>query len=377
MTDGGKPDGGGRMSGHRTALCNKTSRIALRAALLLPAFALAGCGDGSDAGAPVRPVRTQVVEITAWNQTGTAIGEIKPRYESDMSFRVGGKVLSRHVDVGAIVSKGALVAQLDSTNAQTAIGIAESDVAAATAEHDDAQRNERRQRELLQRGFTTQANFDTAERRLKQAVARMESAELALKDAKDRLGYTGLRSDVDGVVTAVGAEPGQVVAAGQPVVRIARTDAKEAEFKVSERTLRRVPSNPVIEVTLVSDPKIKATGHVREVATTADPVTRTFAVRIALDDPPEAMRFGATVQGRVVWEEERVVRLPSSALFRSEKEPAVWVFDAQKSTVELRPVKVLRYESDEFLVVDGLKSGERVVTAGVQKLWPGMPVRLP
>jgi membrane fusion protein, multidrug efflux system len=286
-------------------------------------------------------------------------------------------LLSRHVDVGAIVSKGTLVAQLDSANAKTAIGITESDVASATAEHDDAQRHEGRQRELLQRGFTTQANFDTAERRFKQAVARFESAELALKDAKDRLGYTELRSEADGVVTAVGAEPGQVVATGQPIVRIARTDAKEAEFKVSERTLRRVPSNPVIEVSLVSDPKIKATGHVREVATTADPVTRTFAVRIALDDPPEAMRFGTTVQGRVVWEEERVVRLPSSALFRSEKEPAVWVFDAQKSTVDLRTVKVLRYETDEFLVVDGLQNGERVVTAGVQKLWPGMRVRLP
>lgn len=366
------------MSGHRRPLrFKKTSRIALRAALLLAAFGLAGCGENSDAGAPVRAVRTQVVEITTWSQTGTAIGEIKPRYESDISFRVGGKILSRHVDVGAIVSKGALVAQLDSTSAKTAIGIAESDVAAATAELGDARRTEGRQRELLQRGFTTQANFDAAERRLKQAVARTESAELALKDAKDRLGYTELRSDVDGIVTAIGAELGQVVAAGQPVARIARTDAKEAEFKVSERTLRRVPSNPVIEVTLVSDPKIKATGHVREVAATADPVTRTFAVRIALDDPPEAMRFGATVQGQVVWEEERVVRLPSSALFRSDKEPAVWLFDSEKSTVELRSVKVLRYESDEFLVVDGLKNGERVVTAGVQKLWPGMRVRLP
>lgn len=366
------------MSGHRRALrLKKTSRIALHAALLLAAFALAGCQEGSDADAPVRPVRTQVVEITTWSQTGTAIGEIKPRYESDISFRVGGKVLSRHVDVGAIVWKGALIAQLDSTSAKTAIGIAESDVAAAKAELDDARRTEGRQRELLQRGFTTQANFDAAERRLKQAMARTESAELALKDAKDRLGYTELRSDVDGIVTAVGAEPGQVVAAGQPVARIARTDAKEAEFKVSERTLRRVPSNAVIEVTLVSDPKIKATGHVREVAATADAVTRTFAVRIALDDPPEAMRFGATVQGQVVWEEERVVRLPSSALFRSDKEPAVWLFDPEKSTVELRPVKVLRYESDEFLVVDGLKNGERVVTSGVQKLWPGMRVRLP
>jgi RND family efflux transporter MFP subunit len=360
--------------GARPSRCN---RIRLGLGALLGAAALTACNEkASDTGA-VRPVRTQVVEITKWSQVGTAVGEIKPRYESDISFRTGGKVAERPVDVGASVDRNSIIGRLDSTNEETARRISESDLNAATAEREDARRNEARQRELLQRGIATQVSYDAAERRLKQAEAKVEAAELARKDAADRLGYTTLRSDVDGVVTAVGAQPGQVVAAGQMVARIARTGIKDAEFKISERTLRSAPPNPVIEVWLLADPAIKATGYVREVATTADPVTRTYAVRVALNEPPESMRFGATVQGRIAFEEEQVVRLPTAALFRSDKEPAVWVFDPQKSTVDLRSVKVLRYETDEFLVSGGLAGGERVVTAGVQKLWPGMRVRLP
>jgi len=350
----------------------------IRCVLSVLILSMGACSEEvPDTSAPIRPVQTQIVEITKWSQAGTAVGEIKPRYESDISFRVVGKLAERLVDVGSIVQKNTIVARLDSTNEETARKIAESDISAATAERDDARRNEGRQRDLLQRGISTQVNYDAAERRVKQAEARLEAAELAVKNAIDRLGYTVLRSDVDGLVTAIGAQPGQVVAAGQIVVRIARTDAKEAEFKVSERTLRSVPPNPVVEVSLVSDPAVKATGFVREVATTADPVTRTYAVRIALDSPPGLMRFGATVQGRIVWEEEQVVRLPSSALFHSDKDLAVWVFDPEKSTVNLRPIKVLQYHNDEILVVNGLANGERVVIAGVQKLWPGMRVRLP
>jgi RND family efflux transporter MFP subunit len=328
--------------------------------------------------APIRPVRTQVVEFKQESEARTAVGEIKPRYESDIAFRISGKIVERSVDVGTVVRKDAIVAQLDKTNEETALRVAESDVAGASAGRDEARRDMARQRDLLPRGVTTQVAYDAAERRLKQAEARFDAAEGARKNAADRLSYAVLRSDVDGVVTTVGAQPGQVVGAGQMVVRIARTDAKEAEFKVPERAIRELPPNPVVEVSLLGDANVKATGHVREVATTADPVTRTFAVRISLTDPPEAMRFGATVQGRViVWQEDHVARLPSSALFRSDEAPAVWVFDPKESTVKLRPVKVLRYETNDIFIADGLADGERVVTAGVQKLWPGMRVRLP
>jgi membrane fusion protein, multidrug efflux system len=352
-----------------------TSKLPLT--ILTMAVLLGACREEStSATAPIRPVRTQVVEVVEWKQTESTIGEIKPRYESDIGFRIAGKVSARPADVGTVLRKGALVATLDSTNEQSAVRIADTDITAARAELDEATAQEARQRELLRRGFTTQVTYDAADRRLKTANAKLESADLVRKDAAERLGYTELRSDEAGVVTAVGAQAGQVVAAGQMVVRIARTDAKEAEFKVAERTLRSVPRDIVVEVSLLGDPGIKAVGHVREIATTADPATRTFAVRISLDNPPDAMRFGATVQGRVMIQETQVVQLPSSALFQFENSPAVWVFDAATSTVNPRRLTVLRYEADRVLVVDGLASGERVVVAGVQKLWPGMKVRL-
>jgi membrane fusion protein, multidrug efflux system len=325
---------------------------------------------------PIRPVRTQDVEFTEWKQAGSAIGEIKPRYESDVGFRIAGKVAARFVEIGTVVEKGTIIARMDSTNEQTAIAVAETEIRSARAELEDATGQEGRQRELLRRGYTTQVNYDAAQRRFKLANAKLESTELARKDALDRLGYTELRSDDAGIVTAVAAQPGQVIAAGQMVVRIARTDVKEAEFKIAEYTLRSVPRDSIVEVSLVDDPSIKAVGHVREVATTADAITRSFAVRVTLETPPAAMRFGATVQGRVVLEEKQVVRLASSALVRAEDGPAVWVFDPISSTVSLRHVTILRYEVDQILIVDGLKRGERVVTKGIQKLWPGMKVRL-
>ena len=338
---------------------------------------LGACRDGDPVTTPtIRPVRTQQVEFTEWRQAGSAIGEIKPRYESDIGFRIAGKFAARFVDVGTVVEKGAILGRLDSTNEQTAIGIAESDVRAAHAELDDASVQESRQRELLRRGFASQVNYDSAQRRLKLATAKLEAAELAKKDSLDRLGYTELRSDDAGIVTAVAVQPGQVVAAGQIIFRIARTNAKEAEFKIAEQTLRSVPRDTLVEVSLVGEPSIKSIGHVREVATTADPLTRTFAVRIMLEAPPDGMRFGATVQGRVVLQERQIVKLESSALVRADNGPAVWVFDSINSTVNLRPVTILHYEAGHVLVVDGLKSGERVVTKGVQKLWPGMKVRL-
>ena len=341
------------------------------------AMLLAACNqDAASISAPIRPVRTQRVEIIEWKQASSAIGEIKPRYESDLGFRIAGKVVARPVDVGTVIRRGTLAASLDSTNEQTTIRIAETDIAAMRAEMEDAAAQESRQRELLRRGITTQVNYDAADRRLKTAKARLESAELARKDATERLGYTELKFDTDGVVTAVGVQVGQVVAPGQMVVRVARTDAKEAEFKVAERTLRSVPRDALVEVALLSDSGIKALGHLREVATTADPVTRTFAVRISLENPPELMRFGATVRGSVVLEEKRVVQLPSSALFEFKSSPAVWVFDPSSSTVNPRNLTVLRYEADQVLVTDGLASGEYVVTSGVHKLWPGMKARL-
>lgn len=345
---------------------------------LLLCSSLAACTPETPDSLPaVRPVQTEVVEITEWKNPGTAIGEIKPRYETDLSFRIAGKVAARLVDIGSVLEKGTLVATLDNTNEKNAVAIAETEVRGARAELADATAQEGRLRELLQRGSATQANFDGAERRLKLAAARLEQTELSRKDATERLGYTELRSEEAGVVTAIGAQAGQIVSPGQMVVHVARTDVKEAEFKVSERLLQDVPPDTIIEVKLLSDPRVRARGRIREIGTMADPVTRAFSVRISLGDPPEAMRFGTSVQGEIILKEAGIIQLPGTALFRADNKPAVWVVDPATLSVDLRPITILRYEDNRLLITEGLRSGERVVTAGVQKLLPGMKVRLP
>jgi RND family efflux transporter MFP subunit len=337
---------------------------------------VAGCGSEAPPAALPRPVKTLVIELAAVSDVGAVTGEIKPRTETDMGFRIGGRVRDRLVDVGMLVAREDVLARLDDTNERNSVRIAEAQLAAVKAELQDAEGNEARQRELLQRGFTTQVNYDAALRRLKAAQANVASAEVSLKDAQERLGYTVLRAEGLGVITAVGAQPGQVVASGQMIVRLARTGEKEAVFNVAEQMFRTVPRDPLVEVTLLSDPSIKANGRVREISPSADPVTRTFTVRIALIDPPDEMRLGSAVVGRVVLEAREVATLPPPAMFKNSDQPAVWLVDPVTLTVDLRRVVVLRYENDRVLVSKGLANGDRVVVAGVQRLRPGMKVRL-
>jgi membrane fusion protein, multidrug efflux system len=337
---------------------------------------IGGCSAEAPPPSPPRPVKTVVVALTPVSDIGTITGEIKARIESDVGFRIGGKVSERLVDVGALVEKGQPLARLDDTNERNSVRIAESQLNVAIAELQDAQGNESRQRELLQRGVTTQQSYDSAVRRLKTGQANVSSAETSLKDARERLAYTQLSADEAGVITSVGAQPAQVVSAGQMVVRLARIGEKEALFNVAEQVFTRAPRNPTIEVSLLSDPSIKTSGRVREIAPSADPVTRTFAVRIALDNPPEQMRLGSSVIGRVVLQARQVAALPPASLFKEGDKPAVWLFDPQNSEVGLRQVEVLSYENDRVLISGGLTNGERVVVAGVQKLRPGMKVRL-
>jgi RND family efflux transporter MFP subunit len=341
----------------------------------LPAL-LAGCSSEAPPQVEPRPAKTLVVEVSPVEGVGAVTGEIKARTETDIGFRISGKILDRPVDVGTVVAKDAVLARLDDTNERNSVRIAESQLNAAKAELADAAGNEARQRELLEKGFTTQANYDAASRRLKTAQANVAGAEASLKDSQERLGYTVLQADAAGVITSVGGQPGQVVSAGQMVVRLAHTGEKEGVFNVAEQLFRTVPKDPLVEVALLSDPTIKANGRVREISPSADPVTRTFTVRIALQDPPEMMRLGSAVVGRVLLEAKQVATLPPPALFKDGDKPAVWLVDPAKLTVSLRAVSVLRYENDRVLVSEGLVTGDRVVVAGVHKLRPGMQVRL-
>ena len=346
--------------------------------MVLLTLICAGCGKKEQAKAPeIRPVRTVVVDPKPIDDDRQAVGEVKPRYESDLSFRVAGKVLARLVDVGATVKHGDVLAHLDVQDFQNRLRSAEADVTSAEAALVEAQGAESRSGKLLKDGYTPKATYDTALRNLRSAEAKLASAKANLDLTNDQLKYTELKADFDGVVTAVGAEAGQNVSAGQMVVKQAQPNDKDAVFNIAETAFRnKHDERPEVVVWPLSNVNILVDGVVREVSPVADPTTRTYAVKVTLKNPPPAIRFGMSVGGRVKTTSAPVVLLPLSVLFDKGNAPAVWVFDPDKSSVSLRPVTISRFETDSVVVASGLAKGDIVVSAGVNMLREGQKVRL-
>ena len=275
-----------------------------------------------------------------------------------------------------MVTAGQVVARLDPQIQQNALRSAQANLASVRALLTQAQLTFGRQQKLLKSGWTTRADFDSAQQSLLTVQAQVDSAQAQVRIAQELLGYSVLSADAAGAVTAVGAEPGEVVRAGQMVVRLAREGGRDAVFDVPEQLIRTGPRDPLVEIALTDDPQVKATGRVREVAPQADPTTRTFQVKVGIIDPPEAMHLGSTITGRIKLSAPPGVEVPASALTEADGRPAVWVVDPKSMTVALRNVDVLRYDPATVVISHGLQTGDTVVTAGVQTLRPGQKVRL-
>jgi RND family efflux transporter MFP subunit len=360
--------------------CKATGTAVSRHRLILIAMALvtilAGCDKKKVVEPDIRPVRASVVEPGAGAETITLTGEIRARYETDLGFRIDGKITERPVDIGSTVRKGDILAQIDPQPRQQDLQSARADAAAAQATLIRNQSTEARQLQLLKDGFATRATYDDALANLRTAQSQVASTSARLTQAEQNLGYTQLRADADGVITVVSANIGQVVSSGQIVVRFAQPGEREAVFNVSEAILTASPKNPPVTVALTSNPAIRIMGSVRFVSPQADSTARTYEVRISLPDAPPEMRLGATVTGSVSFDHAHVVELPGSALFEQDGKPAVWVVDPAAGTVALKRVSVERYTDERIVLNGGLERGDVVVTAGVQKLIPGQKVRL-
>lgn len=325
---------------------------------------------------PIRPVRVTTVESREGGETVSLTGQVEAREEVNLSFRVGGRMIERSVNVGDQVRAGQVVARLESDTPRNALRSARAELTAARARLVEAQNNFERHRSLLDRGFITRAMFDQAEQTFRSAQAQVDSVQAQANIAETQLGYADLIAASSGTVTARRAEPGEVVGPGQPIIQLAREGGRDAVFDVPARVLQTAPANAEIAVVLSSDPKVRATGRVREVAPQADPVTRTFKVRIGLNDPPAAMRLGSTVTGSIQLGAGQGIEIPASALTSANQRPAVWVLDPASNTVSLRNIEVLSYGLARVAVAEGLQPGDIVVTAGVQTLRPGQQVRL-
>ena len=351
----------------------------VRSALVIAcaALSLAACQPQAGTLTPEpRAVRTVTVTRSELGVPVTLTGRVEAQDEATLAFRIPGRIISNDLKLGDQVQPGQVLARLESQNEQNALRAAQARLTAAEGQLVQARNHFDRQEKLLAGGWTTRAAFDTATQVLQTAQSQVDDADAQLKAADDQLSFTELKADGPGVLTAIGPRAGEVVQAGQMIARIARRAGRDAVFDVPAQIVRAPPAAPEITVHLTEAPAITAVGRVREVSPQADPVTRTFEVKVGLADPPQEMRLGTTVTGFMRMDATKVVEIPATALTSFDRQPAVWIVDPSTRTVSMQNVNVLRFDQDTVVIDQGLDAGEIVVTAGVQALHPGQQVRL-
>lgn len=342
---------------------------------MLSLLALIGCEQPVPPPPPPRPALvTTVGERTAEAPT-TLVGEVRSRYESVQGFRIAGKVIERNVDVGAVVAAGQMLAKLDAVDTGLSTQAAQAEVRAAEADLALAQAELDRQRQLHASKFISNQALDIQEAQYKAAAARAKQARAQAAVTGNQSRYTHLLAERDGVVTEIRAEPGQVVAAGEPIVRIAVADAKEVAIAVPESRMAGIAVDTPAEVRLWAYPGVTYQGRVREVAPAADSATRTFQVRVALPNADGAVRLGMTAGVRFYRQDSAAFLLPTPALTERDGRTVVWVVNPANGEVRPRPVQAGDYREDGVLILQGLQSGEQVVAVGVQTLVAGQIVR--
>jgi RND family efflux transporter MFP subunit len=351
-------------------------RLLAGAALAFAAIALTGCNDKvAEKAAPSRPVLVATVHYAPESPERSFVGTIRPRIETDMGFRVPGKVAKRLVEVGQTVDVGQPLATLDEIDLKLQAEQAEAEFRAATGVLAQAAAAETRARDLRAKGWATDAQLDQAKAAADEARARLNRAERSVELTNNSLSYATLVADSRGVVTATLIDAGQVVASGQTAIRVARFAEKEAVVAIPETLLGRAKDGTA-SVTLWSDPNKKYAAKLREVAPSADPATRTYLAKFSLPDADDSVSLGMTATLTLADPATtRVARLPLSALFSEGGGSSLYVVD-DKGEVALKPVAVKSYESSCVVISGGVDEGAKVVVLGVQKLDPDQKVRV-
>ncbi len=350
-----------------------TSYIPLMAALGL----LSACSKPMPAEEPVRAVKVVSVGMDAQRSAVEYSGEVRARVESNLGFRVAGKIIRRQVELGRQVRAGEILAQLDPQDYKLSADAARAQLAAAATNRDLAAADFRRYKDLREQNFISSAELERRETTLKAAQAQFDQAQAQLSGQGNQLAYTNLVADVSGVVTAVAAEVGQVVAAGTPIVRIAQGGPRDVVFSVPEDKVQTVRVGSTAKLSLWASQQTLR-GTVREVAASADPVTRTYSVKLTVEGK-EALPLGATVSvaaAAFAHGDTPVIKLPTSALLRDGNQAAVWILDAATMTVKLQPIVIATADGNDVIIGSGLVPGMQVVVAGVHVLQAGQKVTL-
>ena len=341
------------------------------AALLL----LSSCKEKPAAPDVPRPVLSMLV-VSQTEQILGFSGIIEPRFKVDLGFRVLGRMISRDVDIGSTVRAGAILATIEASALDLAARSAAADVETARAQLTNAVGREGRQAFLRDRGAAPISQLESAQQLQEAANASLQRAQANLAKAREQLSYAQLRSDMDGIVTAVSAEIGQVVAPGQAVITVARPDVREAAIDVPKAVADTLKPGVAFTIALQLDPTIQVGGQVREIAPQADPITRTYRVMVTLTENKDALRLGTIVTATLKTKAVATMDVPNSALLESNGKISVWVVDAAKSQVNPRDVTIAARGPTTSRIATGLAPGDRVVTAGVHSLRAGQTIKL-
>jgi multidrug efflux system membrane fusion protein len=343
-------------------------------------FALVACEHRDQEPQSLRPVNVIRITNQQAHTNRTYPGEVKARFETTLSFRVAGKLLERKVDIGDQVRKGQLLATLDNSDYRLAAQSLKAQLASAQADSHFLRDDLARYRELLAQQVISPPEFERHETAYTTARERTAALESQLGQALNQLNYTELHADRDGVVTALEVEAGQVLAAGQAVVNLAQLDEKEIHFDVPEHRLSEIKRQQTVDVSLWLDDERLLKARIREIASAADPASRTYRVKATLLEGMDAAQLGMTATVHIAANTTSSIAVPLSAVYTPQNQPdhpSVWLVDEQAATVKSAPVKLGETLSGERIAVDGVAAGQLLVSAGVQRLAEGQAVRLP
>ncbi|MDT8998548.1 efflux RND transporter periplasmic adaptor subunit [Paucibacter sp. APW11] len=339
---------------------------------------LAACGQQAAAPEPERAVRTQLITADSAGMTREFAAEVRARTESRLSFRVGGKLLQRYVNLGDVVRPGQALAQMDAQDLRLGQEAARAAMLAARTQRDQAGADYKRFIDLRDQGFISAAELERRDAAFKAAQAQLDQAKAQMDVQVNQVGYAVLSSDSAGVVTGIDAEPGMVVAPGTPIVRIAHQGPRDVVFSVPEDqvgSLRAAAAQPgALRVKIWGASGPAQPVQLREVSAAADPVTRTFLVKADLGKIDAKLGQTATVQLELP-RQANIIKLPLSAVLEQKGQSIVWVLDPASMTLKQQPVQIAGADGNEVVIAGGLQAGQEIVTAGVHVLMPGQKVK--
>lgn len=356
-------------------MVNQSQRLQggrLRRVTLFAAFsvlALSSCeGDNKKTEVDVPQVTVEVAKLDRDVLRAAGTGEIKAQVESELSFKLSGRVIERQVGVGDRVTAGQVLATLDPTEQLADIQSAEAGVSAQDATLRKASSILNRRKTLIQTGALSQQEVDSAQQEFLSAQKDLDAAKARLETAQEALKQTELRADADGTITARNVEVGQVVQASATVFTLAHDGARDAVFNVQENALSTGAEPISLNVSLLSRPDISVPAKIREVSPTLDRSLGTVRVKLSVENAPPEMTLGAAIVANVVLAQQDRISIPWQSIFSKEGNPAVWVVDRDALTTALKPVKIERYDADRVVLTSGIEPGELVIVDGVQFL---------